>query len=118
MASPNGQQSPYQAPQTPQQEVYVAPGIPASTGATYGVDLGEQLMRDAVEIPKVVEKCAKAIEEFGMFTCRSAKLPLTLCRAGVYGHIPAIRHDIQGAVTQGCTRQRRVLCIESAEAGR
>ncbi|KAK8844139.1 hypothetical protein IAR55_006933 [Kwoniella newhampshirensis] len=47
-------------------EGYAAPGIPASTGATFGVDLGEQLQRDGAEVPKVVEKCARAIEAYGL----------------------------------------------------
>jgi hypothetical protein len=34
-------------------------------GATFGVDLGEQLARDGTEIPRVVEKCAQAIEAYG-----------------------------------------------------
>ena len=46
-------------------EGYNVPGIPASTGATFGVDLGEQLQRDGTEIPNVVEKCAEAIEAYG-----------------------------------------------------
>jgi hypothetical protein len=46
-------------------EQYAVPGIPASTGATFGVDLGEQLQRDGVEVPRVVELCAKAIEAYG-----------------------------------------------------
>jgi hypothetical protein len=29
------------------------------------VDLGEQLARDGIEVPKVVEKCAQAIEAYG-----------------------------------------------------
>jgi hypothetical protein len=49
--------------QTPEQ--YATPGIPASTGATFGVDLHEQLARDGLEIPKVVEKCAQVIEAYG-----------------------------------------------------
>lgn len=44
---------------------YVVPGIPASSGHTFGVDLGEQLARDGIEVPKVVEKCAQAIEAYG-----------------------------------------------------
>ncbi|KAK6906409.1 hypothetical protein I203_100394 [Kwoniella mangroviensis CBS 8507] len=47
-------------------EGWVPPGIPASTGATFGVDLDEQLNRDGVEVPKVVEKCAQAIEAYGL----------------------------------------------------
>ncbi|WVO15490.1 hypothetical protein L204_103148 [Cryptococcus depauperatus] len=45
---------------------YVPSGIPASTGATFGVDLGEQLLRDETAVPKVVEKCAQAIEMYGL----------------------------------------------------
>ena len=44
---------------------YEIPGVPASSGATFGVDLGEQLARDGRELPKVIEKCAQAIEAFG-----------------------------------------------------
>ncbi len=39
------------------------PTVPSH--ATFGVELGEQMVRDGTEIPKVVEKCALAIEEFG-----------------------------------------------------
>ena len=52
-------------PHPPASEPYPVHGIPASSGATFGVDLGEQLARDGAEVPKVVEKCAKAIETFG-----------------------------------------------------
>ncbi|WVQ93029.1 hypothetical protein IAU59_000092 [Kwoniella sp. CBS 9459] len=45
---------------------WVPPGIPAATGATFGVDLGEQLARDGAEVPRVVEKCAQAIEAYGL----------------------------------------------------
>ena len=38
----------------------VSPG-----GPTFGIDLGEQLARDGTEIPRVVEKCAQAIEAYG-----------------------------------------------------
>lgn len=40
--------------------------VPASSGATFGVELGEQLARDSTEIPKVVTKCAEAIEAYGL----------------------------------------------------
>jgi hypothetical protein len=48
------------------QDQYVIPGIPASTGHTFGVDLSEQLIRDGTEIPLILQKCAEAIEAFGM----------------------------------------------------
>ncbi|WVO22533.1 uncharacterized protein IAS62_003863 [Cryptococcus decagattii] len=47
-------------------EGWVPPGIPASTGATFGVDLGEQLLRDGTVVPKIVEKCTQAIEMYGL----------------------------------------------------
>lgn len=47
-------------------EGWVPPGIPASTGATFGVDLGEQLLRDGAVVPKIVEKCTQAIEMYGL----------------------------------------------------
>lgn len=54
------------SPASTQVDVY-SPGIPASSMATFGVDLGDQLARDGVEIPKVVEKCCQAIEAYGEF---------------------------------------------------
>ncbi|BEJ16227.1 hypothetical protein CspHIS471_0508320 [Cutaneotrichosporon sp. HIS471] len=47
-------------------DMYVSPGIPANSGATFGVDLGDQLARDGAEVPKVVVKCAEAIEAYGL----------------------------------------------------
>lgn len=34
--------------------------------ATFGVDLMEQMIRDNVEIPVIVEKCCAAIEKYGL----------------------------------------------------
>lgn len=56
-------------------EQYAIPGIPASTGHTFGVDLGEQLSRDGTEVPLVVQKCAQAIEAFGEFKFDSGPGP-------------------------------------------
>ena len=39
---------------------------PESSRATFGVDLAEQMMRDNVEIPPVMEKCCTAIEKYGL----------------------------------------------------
>jgi hypothetical protein len=63
----HGMQNGSSAPKPPSisSEAYAVPGIPASTGATFGVDLGEQLQRDGAEVPKVVELCAQAIEAYG-----------------------------------------------------
>lgn len=32
----------------------------------FGVDLAEQMTRDGVEIPRIVEKCCQAIEKYGL----------------------------------------------------
>lgn len=37
-----------------------------SVAPTFGVDLGEQMLRDGVEVPRVLEKCAEAIELYGL----------------------------------------------------
>lgn len=64
---PNGNHpAPVPPPGPPTPSEYAVSGIPASTGATFGVDLGEQLQRDRTEIPKVVVKCAQAIEAYGI----------------------------------------------------
>ena len=55
---------------------YVPPGLPASGGATYGVDLGEQLARDGGEVPRVVEKCVQAVEAYGAPSTRSSRHPM------------------------------------------
>jgi len=60
---PSSNPSPAETPDT----TYTVLGIPASTGHTFGVDLGAQLERDKVEVPRVLEKCAEAIEMFGEF---------------------------------------------------
>lgn len=109
IASPNGGQGAYaghaqqqHAASQQQQEPYAVPGIPASTGATYGVDLGEQLMRDAVEIPKVVEKCAKAIEEFGLESMGIYRL------SGMTSKVQALK----GALDRGgCSLVRTVNAV-------
>lgn len=49
----------------PPSEMYAVPGIPAASPATFGVDLGEQLARDGIEVPRVVQKCTQAIEAYG-----------------------------------------------------
>ncbi|KAL0955139.1 hypothetical protein HGRIS_004053 [Hohenbuehelia grisea] len=35
---------------------------------TFGVDLAEQMERDAVEVPTIVERCCQAIEKYGIHT--------------------------------------------------
>lgn len=36
------------------------------THPTFGVDLGEQMQRDGVEVPRILEKCCEAIELHGL----------------------------------------------------
>ena len=36
------------------------------TRPTFGVDLAEQMARDGVEIPLIMEKCCAAIEKYGL----------------------------------------------------
>lgn len=33
---------------------------------TFGVDLAEQMARDGVEVPPIMEKCCSAIEKYGL----------------------------------------------------
>lgn len=35
------------------------------TGSTFGIELSDQIVSEGTEIPKVVEKCAQAIEAYG-----------------------------------------------------
>lgn len=35
---------------------------------TFGVDLAEQMARDNVEIPPILEKCSAAIEKYGLYS--------------------------------------------------
>lgn len=39
---------------------------PEKTAPTFGIDLAEQLIRDGVDLPKVMEKCCQAIEKWGL----------------------------------------------------
>ena len=40
---------------------------PAGSGRqTFGVDLTEQMIRDSVEVPRIVEKCCEVIEKNGV----------------------------------------------------
>lgn len=48
----------------------IRPSLPSPTGPivnpTFGVDLGDQMLRDSVEVPLVLSKCAEAIEREGL----------------------------------------------------
>lgn len=48
-----------------------APGIVLSQDKgrpTFGVDLGEQMARDDVEVPPIMQKCCEAIEKYGILS--------------------------------------------------
>lgn len=55
----------YSLSSAPSTDNYSTPGIPSASGATFGVDLGEQLQRDGSEVPRVIDKCTQAIEAYG-----------------------------------------------------
>jgi hypothetical protein len=62
----SGQSNEGRPQETPESSAsYAVLGIPASSGHTFGVDLGAQLERDNLEVPRVLQKCAEAIETFG-----------------------------------------------------
>lgn len=63
---PQQQQNLQPQPPMPMGDSYTPSPIAAITGATFGVDLGDQLVRDNAEVPKVVVNCAEAIEEYGL----------------------------------------------------
>jgi hypothetical protein len=42
------------------------PGTPDRGRPTFGIDLTEQMTRDNVEVPPIVEKCCEAIERLGL----------------------------------------------------
>ncbi|POY73436.1 hypothetical protein BMF94_3774 [Rhodotorula taiwanensis] len=53
-------------PPNPYSSSSLSAASPAAAYPTFGVDLGEQMTRDGVEVPRVLEKCAEAIELFGL----------------------------------------------------
>jgi hypothetical protein len=42
---------------------------PTAAGMTFGIELSEQVVSEGTEVPKVVEKCAEAIEAYGRPDC-------------------------------------------------
>ena len=40
--------------------------IPDRGRPTFGVDLAEQMVRDNVDLPPIMEKCCRAIEKYGI----------------------------------------------------
>lgn len=43
-------------------------GTPEQGRPTFGVDLADQMGRDNVDVPPIVEKCCQAIEKYGSQT--------------------------------------------------
>lgn len=54
------------------------PGPPAVSGSTFGIELSEQVVSEGTEVPKVVEKCAQAIEAYGELSRDSCKVQGTV----------------------------------------
>jgi len=40
--------------------------VPEKGAPTFGIDLAEQMTRDTVEVPRIMQKCCEAIEKYGM----------------------------------------------------
>ncbi|GAA5933758.1 uncharacterized protein JCM15063_001410 [Sporobolomyces koalae] len=68
------------------------PGPP--TNPTFGVDLGDQMLRDAVEVPRVLEKCAEAIELYGLESMGIYRLSGTTSRVQRLKN--ALDRDLEG----------------------
>ena len=60
-AAPTNGIAPNSYPQQRAQPQPVDPGRP-----TFGIDLAEQMNRDNVEVPPIMEKCCEAIEKYGI----------------------------------------------------
>jgi hypothetical protein len=100
---PSSNPSPAETPDT----TYAVLGIPASTGHTFGVDLGAQLERDKVEVPRVLEKCAEAIERFGKSQgiCWGSRLISGIENTGIYrlsgttSRVQALKHALDSSTS-------------------
>ncbi|CEQ41510.1 SPOSA6832_03229, partial [Sporobolomyces salmonicolor] len=64
------------------------------TRPTFGLDLGEQMARDGVEVPRVLEKCAEAIELHGLESMGIYRLSGTTSR--VQRLKGALDRDLEG----------------------
>ncbi|BGP17900.1 Rho GTPase-activating protein [Rhodosporidiobolus nylandii] len=73
-----------------------SPSAPPATPRrpTFGVDLGEQMSRDGVEVPRVLEKCAEAIELHGLDSMGIYRLSGTTSR--VQRLKAALDRDVEG----------------------
>ncbi|GAA5852509.1 hypothetical protein JCM9279_003479 [Rhodotorula babjevae] len=72
---------------------HVAPPA-APTRPTFGVDLGEQMARDNVDVPRILEKCAEAIEMHGLDSMGIYRLSGTTSR--VQRLKAALDRDLEG----------------------
>ncbi|PAV19574.1 GTPase activating [Pyrrhoderma noxium] len=54
---------------------------PSKSRATYGVDLAEQMTRDNVEVPVIMEKCCAAVEKYGLTSQGIYRISGTVARA-------------------------------------
>ncbi|GAA5918455.1 hypothetical protein JCM6882_005138 [Rhodosporidiobolus microsporus] len=66
----------------------------APTRPTFGVELGEQMARDGVDVPRVLEKCAEAIELHGLDSMGIYRLSGTTSR--VQRLKAALDRDVEG----------------------
>ncbi|ORY69440.1 hypothetical protein BCR35DRAFT_269703 [Leucosporidium creatinivorum] len=70
------------------------PFSPATSQPTFGVDLGDQMARDGVDVPRVLEKCCEAIELHGLESMGIYRLSGTTSR--VQRLKGALDRDIEG----------------------
>lgn len=54
--------------------------LPPHHDSTFGVDLADQMVRDEVEVPRLLEKCAEAIEMHGLDSIGIYRLSGTISR--------------------------------------
>ncbi|KIY52957.1 RhoGAP-domain-containing protein [Fistulina hepatica ATCC 64428] len=56
----------YNPPTVPPPPIAINGSIQDKGRPTFGVPLGEQMIRDNVEVPSILEKCCQAIEKYGL----------------------------------------------------
>jgi hypothetical protein len=106
MSPTSMQNGSFEAGMQPWSDQFTVPGIPPSSGATFGVDLGAQLQRDGMDVPRVVEKCAETIEAKGQFRFHPLHISrcavLTCDRARPCRDLQTIRNHVQSH----CSKKR------------
>jgi hypothetical protein len=86
---------------------------PTAAGMTFGIELSEQVVSEGTEVPKVVEKCAEAIEAYGRPDCQRTKksyLIFTTDRTRSDGYISTERYHLKGSKVERSVRYR---CVTS-----